>query len=130
MNLSINRNSWHYRLASYGHLSQYDDRTDLCRYFWALVRGALKAPAIVAVLAALLWALVVAPTLCLLVWAATGVLYWSDSAGIGTFLWAWAAGTFLMFAIQEKRTSLPGARLVAAGYRGWKEKTCVLVELK
>jgi len=130
--LTIDRNSWHYRLAKFGKL--YDEGgTDLCSYFWALVRGVVSVPfsIIVGVLAGFL---LFAPILALIVWAVEGRYPVEIFALFGSFLYCISAfiGFVVWFVLRgvEKIGSTPPMQLVKAGYRGWKEKTCVLVEVK
>jgi hypothetical protein len=117
--LTISRNSWHYKLALYGKLDEDRDETDLCRYWWALVRGVLRAPFL-----ALVGAVVV--------YAATGVLVSPDALpmtlalyGVGTVI---AVSAYRDWVRKSRPRREPG--LVATAYHGWKEKTCVLVRVE
>jgi hypothetical protein len=133
--LTINVNSWHYKLALYGHLDEEYGRTDLCRYFWALVRGVLKAPLLVSAGVVAGFVLVVGPLMALVVWAISGQLVPDDIAAVGFGAWLIAAIMTSFLCVDELRrrqryaqqTNPPG--LLKSAYRGWKEKTCVLVEL-
>lgn len=131
--LTINANSWHYRLALYGHLdTDYDDgRTDLCRYFWALVRGFFKAPFIVVVGACLGYALVMGPLLAVVVWLGTGFYVPDTVAVAGMGMWFMAGILFGALWVQDQKfDNSPALQLAGAAYRGWKDKTCVMVEVR
>lgn len=129
--LTISRDSWHYKLAQYGQLRDSDE-TDLCRYWWALVRGVLAAPFLVLVGTGLGFLFVVAPLMPFVVWLTTGVFHVAEYAFAGLVLWAAALVFVGYFALQEysrrHRNDPPG--LVRSAYHGWKKKTCVLVEVR
>jgi hypothetical protein len=134
MKLSANKKSWHFRLASYGGLSEYADQTDLCSYFWAGVRG-VALSCFLAVLGSLIgFFVVVAPGIQIVAWCLGVPLDWYAPAIGGYIVWCGAAIiAFAHFYGRGAKTlivSTPAAKLVGAGYRGWKEKTCVLIDVK
>jgi uncharacterized integral membrane protein len=138
--LTIDANSWHYKLALYGHLTAdpYSGRLDLCRYFWALLRGALKAPAIVAAVVLAAMTLVVHPLAALVTFVKWGHFDPPLIGIIGIVIAGYAIFFFVVLYVarvlrerrerRDYRSSEPG--LIKTAYRGWKEKTCVLVEVK
>lgn len=131
MKLTIERKSWHYKLATFGWLDvDYDDQTDLCRYFWALVRGAGRVPFFILVGAGVLWVLVLNLLVMLAVFISTGIFHVTTASEVGLAVWLVGALMGGMFYVIETGKEVPGARLITAGYRGWKEKTCVIVDLK
>jgi hypothetical protein len=130
--LTISRNSWHYKLALYGLLNEDRDETDLCRYWWALVRGVLRAPFLALAGAVVVYAVLIDPLLMLAVYAATGVLVSPDALpmtlalyGVGTVI---AVSAYRDWVRKSRPRREPG--LVATAYHGWKEKTCVLVRVE
>jgi hypothetical protein len=129
--LEISRDSWHYRLALFGLLNAERTETDLCRYFWALVRGVLRAPFLALVGAGFAYVMLVVPALCFVVWLQTGYLVTTDQLFVGLTFWAVIAFFCAAFYTQERAHARqyrpPG--LVKSAYRGWKDKTCVLVEI-
>lgn len=134
MKLSINKESWHYKLARYGGLISYE-QTDLCSYFWSLLWG-VGRPILVVVCGVLSgYVLLLAPAIALIAWI-SGLPWLVDSfATIGAALWVGGVLIFTMiYRIDQGKALIPGASnvtdLVAAGYRGWKEKTCVLIDVK
>jgi hypothetical protein len=132
--LTISADSWHFKLATFGALKAYDNQTDLCRYFWAIVRGILRAPSLILLGVAVGWMFVVAPVMAIVVWALHGRFVPDDSAILGFGVWLILALIVAKIAFDEWRDKLPRQQhqpsLVKTAYRGWKEKTCVLVEVK
>lgn len=136
--LTIRADSWHYRLAKYGRLNaDWDGRTDLCRYFWALLRGVLFAPALVAI-GVFFGSFLTAPVVALVVVVLHGPFelegLWAAFAIVGSAIWFVGAAGAVSVGVRvwmESRTPasrLPG--LIKTAYRGWREKTCVLVEIE
>lgn len=140
MQLAISRNSVVFKVARYGGLYA-EDQADLCSVFWCFLWGLLRAPFFVAlggVAGALIGFLfLMLPAIVLLVWHQTGILYGLDilvAEAIG-----WAVLGFIGYSFwaieNDKRNAVADAasstvNLVKAGYRGWKDKTCVLVEVR
>lgn len=129
--LTISRNSWHYKLAQYGGLSEHYSETDLCRYWWALVRGVLRAPFLAALGAFLLFVVIVDPLLAVAVFFATGqwVLPYMAPLSFAVYLvGAWICIVVYRKQSLERRPNSPPG-LVRSAYHGFKEKICVLVQV-
>jgi VIT1/CCC1 family predicted Fe2+/Mn2+ transporter len=126
MKLTINANSWHYRLARYGLLDENWYQTDLCQYFWAMVRGVLRAPLLVVAGVFLGYFMVVLPVIAGIVWLFFGS-FLGDFLVISFVLWGLAVAIVGIAGAEHLRYSEPG--IIRSTYRGWKEKTCVLVEV-
>lgn len=128
--LTITADSWHYRLARYGLLDDGCGDVDLCRYFWALVRGVLRTPFVIIVGSMLLYVLIVAPLMAIYAWLALGMFSLNEAAVAGFVLWAGVAIFALLLWLIEGNYRTPAPiRLAKAGYRGWKDRTCVLVKV-
>lgn len=134
MKLSTSKKSWHYRLATYGGIDEYEDQTNLCSYFWAVTRGIGLATLLVAVGVLFGFFLVMAPAIQLIALllgvpfvlygpAIAGYLFWITIALLVTI-------HFLGSRAKTAIGATSAAKLVATGYRGWKEKTCVLIDIK
>jgi hypothetical protein len=135
MRLAIKRDSWHGRIARFGGLIGYMDQTDLCAYFWAFVRGCIGGLLFALFGLAALVAMVAMPLAYVVAWVVVGIQ--PPPLGIeiaGAAFWSVGLVIVAKIYIDDHKPSIganvPGARLLAAGYRGWKDKTCVLIELK
>lgn len=51
----LKKNSWHFKLATFGGIDEYDEETNICRYFW---KGIVPGSAVIALLVALAGAVV------------------------------------------------------------------------
>lgn len=130
-NLTVNRNSWHFKLASYGLLDTTYRQLDLCQYFWALARGLGRAPVSILAGVLVLYCLIVSPLMALWVWAAWGAFVPDEPAFVGMgFALFICVGCGVIYALEADYKTPSAVRLARAGYRGWKEKTCVLIEVK
>jgi hypothetical protein len=135
--LTVNRDSWWLLVAQYGGLC-CEDRTDICslmrRFLWGLVRapfwGLLGGTLIAAVLAFVVgW-----PLIGLIAYVLEGCPFEWESLIMSAIL---VCGLGLGFAAHQAeeagglKTVLRNATpdMVRAAYRGWKEKTCVLVDI-
>lgn len=134
MKLTINRNVWHYKVAHNGNFDKYGDARsgDLCGYFWGFVWGCV-------------WPLLVV----FFGSVSAGVLVLIPLIGVAAFLLEGLAinglpgvvlvieglvvmvvtAAYLLIADESPLKRTMAMRLARAGYRGWKEKTCVLVEI-
>jgi hypothetical protein len=129
--LEISRDSWHYRLALFGLLNAERTETDLCRYFWALVRGVLRAPFLAVVGAGLAYVMVLSPVLCFVVWLQYGHLPTPFALFAGGVAWLCVVWFCFLVYLQERRNARRNAPpgVIKSAYHGWKDKTCVLVEI-
>ena len=140
MQLAISRNSLVFKVARYGGLYA-EDQADLCSVFWCFLWGLLRAPFFVAlggVAGGLIGFLfLMLPAILIAVWIQTGILV--DPAVLVAEGVAWVVLGYLFYSFwtreQDKRNVVADAasstvNLVKAGYRGWKDKTCVLVEVR
>lgn len=134
MKLSINRNSWHYKVAHNGNFDQYGDASsgDLCGYFWGFVWGCVW-PLLITLVGALFASLfVLMPLIGIVAFLFEG-LWFNDIPGIMIVADIAAALIFVgMYWLQSEESFVnrsSAMKLAKAGYRGWKEKTCVLVEI-
>lgn len=132
--MNISKNSWHYKLANFDDRFKWDDRTDLCSYGRALLIAVTGGGILFASAMFVLFCMVVSPLLMVLVWLQTGV-FLTEAAGMGgIILWGLAvAGALLWLTIPravKAAAHTPPVELVKAGYRGWKEKTCVLIDIQ
>lgn len=130
--LTISRDSWHYKLALYGLLNEHRSETDLCRYWWALVRGVLRAPFLAVLGALVVFAMVVDPLLALAVYVGTGFLvmpfFFPLTVALYGGAFVVAVGMYTDWRREHRKCESPG--LVGTAYRGWKDKTCVLVQVE
>jgi hypothetical protein len=137
VNLSLNRNSWWLKVAEYGGLS-CEDRTDICsltrRFLWGLIRAPFWGLLAGAVIAAVLAIVVGWPLIGVVAYLLEGVSFdWESLIPSAAVL----VGLSLGFAVCQAaeaggikkvlRNATP--QMVRAAYRGWKEKTCVLIEV-
>lgn len=140
MELSLKRQSWLLKVARYGGLDDDRCRTDLCSLFWGVVWGAIRAP---------FWVALLAPIgsvfgAVLLLYPVIGIIaYFSEGltpegwALVGLILWSVAlvASAFILFMITKPGEVVSDAvatskNFVRAGYRSWKDRTCVLVDIR
>jgi len=128
--MKIDRNSWHFKVARFGALDDWDDRTDFCGYFWALVRGAVLFPAVLIGGAfAVSFVLVACPLVALVVWFQYGQLVLLGPEVVGWIAWTGALLYLCYRRASKKESDSPAVRLAKTAYQGWKDKTCVLVEI-
>lgn len=138
------------RISKYGGLRVGPGAsTDLCSIFWAVVRATVRFALhcfiyglvrVIVVLAAvvILWVMVVAPLASLyrlLVWPEGP--YTVDGAEIGYIVWGLIAVVTVVLTPVMVLRRFFGARLEARqpsfltlAYRGWKDKTCIMVDIK
>ena len=135
MSIEIERDSWVLKVAAYGGL-EFEDRTDLCSVFWGFVRGVLKAPVLIGLGAAVgtlaLYHLLMLPIIGLIAYFVHG-LWFSDGALVAMAAWVFLPWFFYELMAAERGKSAPvvtSVRILRAGYRGWKDKTCVLVDVR
>jgi len=131
----ISKDSWHHKAAVFGGLGEYDDQTDLCSYARALMWAALVPTLIITIASFFGYILLVTPLALIAVWIAEEKVYWIDSAALaGMAFWcigliAGALG-FLANRLAHAASRSKPTQIIGAAYQGWKEKTCVLVEIK
>lgn len=133
MKLQINRGSWHYAIAKNGGFDQYGDaeQSDLCSYFWSLVWGCVWPLLVIAIGSIGAGVMVLAPLIGIIAFLLEGLWVWDDLPAIWLVGDIVIAAIFLVpYAFKHGGDQTAVAKLVKAGYRGWKEKTCVLVEIK
>jgi hypothetical protein len=132
--LEMNRGGWPMKVMQYGGLC-VEDRTDLCSAFWTFLWGIVRAPFWVVFLgcfgAGALYLFVVLPIIAL-------VAFFSEGLSIMAEGWfgmaAWALFAYFAYEVwsadSRNPLSVGGAvRLAKVGYRSWKDKTCVLIDV-
>lgn len=139
MEITVSKKSWILRIARYGGLLD-TDMTDLCSVFWRFVWGMIRAPfwttTIGSVGALFAYILFLDPIITFLVWMNTGV-WLNPVIGIAqAVLWMFIFFLGHIFWFEKKEKESPVVRAVSstvdvarAAYRGWKDKTCVLVKV-
>jgi len=133
--ITIDRNSWHYKMAVFGLLDESAATIDLCRYVRSMIFAVLGPLAIVSIGAFIGFVMVVAPLALVAVWVTEQRFVLIDSAAIaGLFVWSMGLSAAALSWLVKKAASInipfPCGSLIGEIYRGWKEKTCVLVEIK
>jgi hypothetical protein len=152
MNLTLSTRNLLLPVARYGGLqpgiawSSRDkcfERTDLCSLFWCTLWGLLRAPFWVCLFGAagafVVGLMVGYPFIALLAWLVHGVAIPPDAAALIVVLtfegtaavifvltWAWRAKP----GYTVRDTASTAADFIRAGYRSWRNKTCILVDLK
>lgn len=135
MELALKRESWVLKVAQYGGL-QLEDRTDLCSVFWTFLWGLIRAPFLVVFFgclgAAIGFALILRPIIALIALFAEGapfdfLAWWAVAV--------WVGGTWALYevwaSVEDKAAPIQSTvRFAKAGYRSWKDKTCVLIDVR
>jgi len=135
---ALNKNSWHYRLASeYGGLHRWQDSTDICSYTKEIFKG-LFILALMLVAVAVVSQLVVHLVLGIGFSIYAGMWIGSD--------WAWAAATILVVAVgyivillafsltckggKIAKETISNTEFFKVAYSSWKDKYCARIEFK
>lgn len=134
MKLSINRNNWLFRLAaSAGLNSRY--QTNICSLFWYAFWGVVLLPLFVAIVSILgagmlmmLMMFVGIPILELWFWVVHGLE--PNFLALFVISAAWSGlGGIVLYEHRRCLSRQTKPNLIVAGYRSWKDKTCVLIDI-
>jgi hypothetical protein len=120
------------------------ERTDLCSLFWCTLWGLVRAPFWVCLFgtlgAAVIGLMVGYPLIAILAWLMEGLAFeegatfvlawWSVFIPSMVVLWAHVTGRLNRPTYAVRDTASTAADFIRAGYRSWKDKTCILVDLK
>jgi hypothetical protein len=120
------------------------ERTDLCSLFWCTLWGLLRAPFWVCLFGAagafVVGLMVGYPFIAILAWLMEGLAFeegatfvlawWSVFIPSMVVLWAHVTGRLNRPTYAVRDTASTAADFIRAGYRSWKDKTCILVDLK
>jgi hypothetical protein len=148
MNLTLSASSTLLLLARYGGLqpgiawSSRDkcfERTDLCSLFWCTLWGLVRAPFWVLLFgtlgAAVIGFAVGYPLIAILAWLIEGLAL-DAPALVGVTFWcvlplAYAFGRYVLGPLTRSDGPVyTAADFIRAGYQSWRQKTCILVDLK
>jgi hypothetical protein len=132
MQLEIKRTSWVLKVAGYGGLS-VEDRTDLCSVFWCFLWGMVRAPFWVALVgvggAVVIVGAIGLPVVALLAYFLEGLPIWPGAWLV--MILETTAVCFLLYVLGKADPIIaPMKQFAAAGYRSWKDKTCVFIDIK
>ncbi len=131
MKVDLKRGSLVLKVAGYGGL-YVEDRTDLCSVFWHFVWGVLRAPVLTITFgligAGIGFMLVMLPIIGLIAFFVEGVAI-QEFAWVGLAVWSGLGLLFAVAGFKEAEVAAPVRRLARAGYRSWKDKTCVLIDV-
>ncbi len=129
--MNIPRTSILLKIARYGGLNTYNNRTDFCSLFWATIWGVLRAPLIGLTaglgISILLFA-VLGPLLWLITWLMHGVVLLDDFLFVPTFALYFVTLMGVTAFGAEKAIATPSS-FVRTTYRSWKDKTCLFVSI-
>ena len=130
--LTVNQKSWHYQLADFAGLAVYRGRTYICSYLRKVALGILLMLVVIALACALIVVFVMLPMFQILTWVFHDIWVHAMPGAVVIYLTSAIAGPIAVFYGAKHWLSKAVKRetVVAAAYRGWKEKTCVLVEIK
>lgn len=128
MHVSLSRDSWVMRLARFGFLD-HDDRADLCSVFWHCVWGLLWPALVIVVGSGAALVLVLYPLLALFVGVVDEAWYFHPLLIAPAALYGVFGILFFVEWLKRGDTPEPVRDAIVAGYRGWKQKTCVMVDV-
>lgn len=127
----INKNSWHYKLATIGNTPWWDD-TDICTYRWEVIKGGFLM--IVAAHAVALATVAVGDFAAWFLACVMSLTLVSPDIGAGIILACIIviAAAFSMWLIFERGAlgKVFDVPVVKEMYTSWKDKYCVPVEFK
>jgi hypothetical protein len=154
MNLTLSTRNLLLPVARYGGLIsdlKWDDgkrkwaeRTDLCSLFWCTLWGLVRAPFWVLLFgvmgAAVGFTMAGYPLIAILAWLIEGLAidelagwvftWWAIAVPTVTILWAYITGRFSRPLDAVRYTTSSAGDFLRAGYQSWRQKTCILVDLK
>lgn len=141
---TINRNSWIYKVATYGGLRDTDtydrrvERTNICALFWSFIWGLIRAPFwglfFGGTGAGLMLIMLVLPLMEIYVWLVYGNVNWDVAPIAGIFYGVILVGGLLQVIIHYNRKSKPIdlglTDLIKTRYHDWKQKHCTIIAIK
>ena len=141
--LKFSKNSWHYKLASFGTYD-YFISDNLCKYCWQVIKGFAFGLLVLSFFTVILYCAIVEPIIYLLVVYETGIWVMPTSPALPIGLGVWGAVFVILLGegirvsyrriaqYNAQREGLPQPKdsFIVAVWRKFHDKTCAKLEFK
>ena len=148
--LKFSKNSWHYKLASFGTSYDYFISDNLCKYCWQVIKGFAFGLLVLSFFTVILYCAIVEPIIYLLVVYETGIWVMPTSPALPIGLGVWGAVFIILLGhgirvsyskyknnrriaqYNAQREGLPQPKdsFIVAVWRKFHDKTCAKLEFK